>query len=159
MLQWRLARFDELTPHQLYLLMRLRQDVFVVEQKCAYPDLDGSDFPSLHLSAWRDDQAVAYLRVIPPEAHKSGCPSLGRICTSLEVRRTGVGRELVQRGLDLVTAHWPGKDCQIGAQAYLVRFYEGFGFKINGEGYDEDDIPHFPMRWYATNDPAQRKSQ
>ena len=149
MIQWRLDRFDELSARRLYLLMKLRQDVFVVEQNCPYPDFDGRDFPSLHLSAWRDDRPVAYLRVIPPEVHKSGCPSLGRVCTSFEVRRTGLGRELVRRGLDLVAANWPGKDCQIGAQAYLRRFYESFGFAINGDGYDEDGIPHFPMRWVA----------
>ena len=149
MVQWQLHRFDELSPRQLYLLMKLRQDVFVVEQKCPYADFDGDDFPALHLSAWRDERPHAYLRVIPPEVHKSGCPSLGRICTSLEVRRTGLGRELTQRGLDLVVKHWPGRDCQIGAQAYLRRFYEGFGFVVNGAGYDEDGIPHFPMRWYA----------
>jgi ElaA protein len=148
MIEWRLRHFHELTAPELYRLMRLRQDVFVVEQKCAYPDLDGNDFPSLHLAAWDGEKPQAYLRVIPPEAHKSGCPSLGRICTSLAVRRTGLGRELVQRGMDIVNARWPGKDCQIGAQAYLQRFYESFGFAVNGDGYLEDDIPHFPMRWF-----------
>ena len=123
MIDWRLHRLDDLSARNLYLLMQLRQDVFVVEQKCAYPDLDGNDAPSLHLSAWRADQPLAYLRIIPPEVHKSGCPSLGRICTALSVRRTGIGRELVQRGLDLISLRWPGLDCQIGAQTYLCLLY------------------------------------
>ena len=148
-MNWRLQQFDELTARELYLLMKLRQDVFVVEQNCAYADFDGNDFASEHLSAWEGDEPVAYLRIIPPDMHKSGCPSLGRICTSARVRRTGAGRELVRRGMDRVAGHWPGKDCQIGAQAYLLRFYESFGFRVNGDGYDEDGIPHFPMRWYA----------
>jgi ElaA protein len=143
---WHVRHFDELSPAELYLLMQLRQDVFVVEQKCAFPDLDGKDFPSLHLSAWRDGRAVAYLRVVPPEVHHSGCPSLGRICTALDLRGTGLGRELVKRGLDLIANKWPGQDCQIGAQSYLRRFYESFGFIVNGDEYDEDGIPHFPMR-------------
>ena len=150
MTRWHVHHFHELSPEQVYLLMQLRQDVFVVEQKCAFADLDGNDFLSLHLSAWRDDRPVAYLRIVPPEVHHSGCPSLGRICTALHLRRTGLGRELVKRGLDLVTENWPGKDCQIGAQSYLLRFYESFGFIVNGDEYLEDDIPHFPMRRRAS---------
>jgi ElaA protein len=150
LIDWRLHRLDDLAARELYLLMQLRQDVFVVEQKCPYPDLDGADASSLHLSAWRANEPLAYLRIIPPEVHKSGCPSLGRICTASSVRRTGIGRELVQRGLDLICLRWPGHDCQIGAQAYLRNFYETFGFAVNGEQYIEDGIPHFPMRWYAS---------
>jgi ElaA protein len=147
--EWFAQRFDELSSEQLYLLMQLRQDVFVVEQTCVFGDLDGKDFASLHLSAWNNGRPVAYLRVVPPEVHPSGCPSLGRICTAYQIRRAGLGRELVQRGLELVKTHWPGQDCQIGAQSYLRRFYERFGFVVNGEEYEEDGIPHFPMRWHA----------
>ena len=144
--QWNLQRFDEISSGQLYLLMQLRQDVFVVEQNCAFADLDGKDQPSLHLSAWTGGNPVAYLRLVPPTIHHSGCPSLGRICTALSVRRTGLGQELVKRGLDLVAEHWPGQPCQIGAQSYLRDFYERFGFRVNGDEYLEDGIPYFPMR-------------
>ena len=146
---WQFQRFEDLAPAELYALLRLRQDVFVVEQACAYADLDGADPPSFHLSAWSAESPVAYLRVIPPEVHSSGCPSLGRICTSLSARRTGLGRDLVRRGLNFVQERWPGMDCQIGAQAYLRKFYEGFQFEVNGEAYNEDGIRHFPMRWYS----------
>src|SRR5688572_120064 len=94
-IQWQLHRFDDLLPSQLYRVMRLRQDVFVVEQNCAFADLDGLDEASLHLSAWKDANAVAYLRIVPPTIHYSGCPSLGRICVAFSVRRTGLGQELV----------------------------------------------------------------
>lgn len=149
MVIWHLYRFDELSPAQLYLLMQLRQDVFVVEQNCAFQDLDGKDQASLHLSAWEADQPLAYLRLLPPDVHPSGCPSLGRICTAVRARRTGLGQELVKRGLDLAMNHWPGNDCQIGAQSYLRRFYENCGFVVNGEEYEEDGIMHCPMRWIA----------
>jgi len=145
-IHWHLHRFDALSPQQLYLLMQLRQDVFVVEQHCAYADLDGQDFPALHLSAWHHEQPVAYLRLVPPEVHASGCPSLGRICTAQRMRRQGLGRDLVKRGLDLVATRWPAQDCHIGAQSYLRRFYESFGFVVHGNEYHEDGIPHLPMR-------------
>jgi ElaA protein len=102
----------------------------------------------LHLSAWDEGEPLAYLRVLPPGVHPSGCPSLGRVCTTMEARRKGLGRELMKRGLELVRAQWPGHDCQIGAQAYLRQFYESFGFVVNGEEYEEDGIMHFPMRRY-----------
>lgn len=149
-IHWHMHRFDDLSPRQLYQIMQLRQSVFIVEQNCPYHDLDGKDLESLHLSAWRDNNLVAYIRILPPEIHDSGCPSIGRVCNAASVRGTGIGRELMQRGLKLVQAHWPGRDCQIGAQAYLQKFYESLGFVINGDGYLEDDIAHFPMRWSAS---------
>jgi ElaA protein len=158
MIQWHLHRFDELSIKQLYSLMRLRQAVFVVEQKCAFLDLDGNDSPSLHLSAWEADEPLAYLRLLPPEVHPSECPSLGRICTAIRVRREGLGQELMRRGLDLVRTQWPGHDCQIGAQSYLRQFYESFGFLVNGEEYDEDGIMHFPMRWTGKSDTKMSRS-
>ncbi len=126
--------------------MQLRQQVFVVEQNCVFADLDDQDQPSLHLSAWIQDRPVAYLRILPPGVHHTGCPSLGRICTAVSVRRTGLGLELVKRGLDVVAERWPAQPCQIGAQSYLRDFYERFGFRVNGDEYLEDGILHFPMR-------------
>jgi ElaA protein len=79
----------------------------------------------------------------------SGCPSIGRVCNAKSARGTGIGRELMQRALQLVNAHYPGQDCQIGAQSYLRKFYESLQFVVNGDEYLEDGIPHFPMRWYA----------
>ncbi len=113
--------------------MRLRQAVFVVEQNCPYGDLDGIDQQCLHLSGWHEQKPIAYLRIVPPTIHDSGCPSIGRICTSTAARRYGAGRELVKRGLEIVDQRYPGMPCQIGAQSYLRKFYESFGFIVNGD--------------------------
>lgn len=157
MIHWHIHQFDDLSSRQLYLLMQLRQDVFIVEQHCPFADMDNKDFVCWHLSAWRDNVPVAYARIVPPElavanvptAIATGSPSIGRVCNASSVRGSGIGRELMQRALQHVNAHWPGSDCQIGAQSYLRRFYESLGFIVNGDEYIEDGIPHFPMRWYA----------
>ena len=156
MLVWHLHQFDALTARQLYLILQLRQDVFVVEQSCAYPDLDGKDLSAWHLSAWQDQQPLAYARLLPPELPvanqppelgAAGCSSIGRVCTALAVRKTGLGRELMLRAQADVVSRWPDRPCQIGAQSYLRKFYESLGFVVNGSEYLEDNIPHFPMRW------------
>jgi len=155
MIHWHTQKFDDFSPRQLYLLMQLRQDVFIVEQHCPFADLDNKDFACIHVSAWRDNAPVAYARIVPPEFPVAnqpveigvGCPSIGRVCNAVSVRGSGIGRELMQRALQVVAAHWPNQACQIGAQAYLQPFYEALGFVVNGEQYIEDDIPHFPMRW------------
>src|SRR5688572_27384572 len=132
---WQLRDFAALNSREMYEIARLRAAVFIVEQKCAYPDLDGLDPHCLHLTGWQGEIAVAYLRVVPPQVHPSGCPSIGRVCTAARVRRSGLGRELVQRGLTIVEERYPGMDCQIGAQSYLQKFYESYGFVINGDRY------------------------
>jgi ElaA protein len=145
-LHWHLHPFEDFTPRALHDILRLRQQVFVVEQTCAYLDVDGLDPQCLHLAAWQNDVPVACLRIVPPHAHPSGLPSLGRICTAASVRGSGLGRELVARGLQVIEERHPGMACQIGAQSRLQRFYESFGFVVNGEEYDEDGILHIPMR-------------
>lgn len=143
---WQLRSFAELGAREMYEIARLRQAVFIVEQNCPYADLDALDSRCLHLTAWHEDTAVAYLRVVPPALHASGCPSIGRVCSAKSARHFGLGRELMQRGIAIVEERYPGMDCQIGAQSYLRGFYESFGFVVNGEQYDEDGILHFPMR-------------
>ena len=144
--RWACLPFAALTVATLHALVKLRQDVFVVEQLCPYPDLDGRDPDCLHLYAEDDQGVLAYLRIVPPSRHESGCPSLGRVCTAARARRDGYGRELVQRGLVELTAAHPDQDCVIGAQGYLRRFYESCGFVVFDQPYVEDGIPHFHMR-------------
>lgn len=145
---WTWKAFGELTLDELYELLALRAEVFVVEQRSLYQDVDGYDRKALHLLARapgaRGPQLVAYLRAFPPGA-KFPEASLGRVVTAPAARREGLGRELVRRGLALLDERWPGAGCRIGAQAYLVRFYEGFGFRTVGDVYDEDGIPHVDM--------------
>lgn len=130
----------------MYQILALRSEVFVVEQQCAYQDLDGKD--GLSLWVWAEDaygtiQATA--RILPAGVSYKEV-SIGRVCTSLEMRRTGLGRELMRVCLNEIESHYFQVEVVISAQQYLIKFYEEFGFVGEGEGYDEDGIPHLKMR-------------
>ncbi len=142
---WLNTPFASLEAAQLYALLQLRQDVFVVEQDCAYPDLDGLDRQGWHMRCLDGDTVLAYQRCLPPAV---ACPesSLGRIVVSPAARGTGLGRELVQRGIDFNRQQWRQTDIYIGAQAYLQAFYGSLGFVDEGEPYMEDGILHLHMR-------------
>lgn len=145
---WQARAFDELSARELYALLAARQDVFILEQRCLYNDFDGYDQDAHHLLGWleRDGQRqlAACLRVLAPGA-KYGEMSIGRVLTTQAARGTGVGRELVARGIALAESLHPGHDIRIGAQAYLERFYGEFGFVRVSDTYLEDDIPHVDM--------------
>lgn len=110
----------------------------MVEQNCAYQELDGKDASALHLIAWSDGEVAAYLRVLQP-------PALGRVMTSKKFRRLGLGRELMQRALQHLDASGAA-EVRISAQTYLEKFYRSFGFEPESEPYLEDGIPHVGMR-------------
>lgn len=141
---WTWARLDAMTGRQVHDMLRLREAVFVVEQACAYDDIDGHDPAADHLIATKAVATVACLRVLPPGTRKP-LPSIGRICTAQSVRRTGLGRLLFQKGIDHCQARWPGQAIAISAQQYLHAFYAGFGFHQTGTPYDEDGIAHIDM--------------
>lgn len=143
-IHWQSLDFEALDTHQLYRILHLRQQVFIVEQDCAYQDLDNLDQLSLHLCATRADDLLAYLRSVPPGLSYDES-SLGRIVTSPGARGLKLGRELVRRGVALNFKTWPGSDIRIGAQAHLEKFYFEFGFESVTEPYDEDGIPHIKM--------------
>lgn len=144
-LNWLNTPFAALATAQLYSLLQLRQDVFVVEQNCAYPDLDGLDQHGWHMRCLDEDTVLAYQRCLPPGiAYPES--SLGRIVVNPAARGTGLGRELVQRGIDFNRRQWPHTDIYIGAQAYLQAFYGSLGFVSEGEPYLEDGILHIYMR-------------
>ncbi len=126
--QWQSLGFDALDSHQLYRILHLRQQVFIVEQDCIYQDLDNLDQLCLHLCASRADYLLAYLRCQPPGISYEES-SLGRIVTSPGARGLKLGRELVGRGIALNFSTWPGSDIRIGAQAQLEKFYREFGFE------------------------------
>jgi len=143
--RWRYEPFARLTVAELYRILVLRQRVFVVEQKCAYLDADGIDPACHHLfKEGQGREPVAYLRVVPPRV-KYAEPSLGRIVTAPEVRRSGLGRALVVEGLERARAAFGEVPIRIGAQKYLERFYGSLGFVRASEDYLEDDIPHLEM--------------
>jgi ElaA protein len=139
-LRWCEKPFAELTAPELYAIYVLRQRVFVVEQTCFYLDADEYDPLSLHL--WAESAGVlhAYLRIVPAGT-KFDEVSLGRVVTAPEARATGLGRELVRRGLAAVGA----VPVRIGAQAHLEKFYGELGFVRASDEYDEDGIPHIEM--------------
>lgn len=141
---WQTLTFDELGPHRLYSVMRLRQAVFVVEQACIYLDTDNRDQQARHMLATEGSQLLAYQRCISPDTH---CPDslLGRVVVSPEIRGRQLGRELVRRGIEHNLSRWPDSDVRISAQAHLQEFYESAGFVPRGDVYLEDGIPHRQM--------------
>lgn len=142
---WNWAHFSELAPDDLYDIMALRTAIFIVEQRCAYQDADGADRVSHHLWLRGDNgQIAAYLRVVPPGV-KYEEPSLGRIATASFARGTGLGQAVVREGIARVERMYGPCPIRIGAQRYLLRFYERLGFVSTGFEYDEDDIPHTEM--------------
>jgi ElaA protein len=152
------ASFAELDAATLYGLLRLRGDVFVVEQACPYPDLDGRDTEPGTRHLWFAPPAdpaapCAYLRVLidPDGAHR-----IGRVCTAPAARRAGLSGRLVGAALT-DAALTDGADFVLGAQSQLTGFYARFGFEINGPEYIEDGIPHTPMRRATPNNRAVPK--
>jgi ElaA protein len=142
-MEWSCKHFEELSAAELYAIVALRERVFVVEQRCVYLDADGYDVGARHLRAVRDGELLAYLRVLSAGA-KYREVSLGRIVTAPELRGSGLGRELVRRGLALIDGERGGA-IRIGAQCYLERFYAEFGFVRASPDYEEDGIPHLEM--------------
>jgi ElaA protein len=145
---WKWKTFPELTLDELYGLLALRQEVFVVEQRSIYQDADGYDRGSHHLLGTTGEPEApvlsAYLRVLPPGL-KYPEVSFGRVVTAPSARRQGQGRVLVEKGLAFIEEHYPRTPIRIGAQDYLRGFYESFGFRVVGDVYDEDGVPHVDM--------------
>jgi ElaA protein len=141
---WKTASFQELSVEELYQILRLRSEVFVVEQQCLWLDCDNKDQKSYHLMGWQGSDLFAYTRLLPAGlAYKE--ISIGRVATSQQARGTGIGRVLMQKSLE-ETGHFFGKQpIKIGAQLYLQKFYESFGFVQTSEIYIEDGIEHIEM--------------
>ncbi len=148
-IHWESLTFEGLGTAQLYAILQLRQDVFVVEQDCVYQDLDGLDQQSLHLCAWEGDTLLGYLRCLPPGLSYPEA-AMGRIVISPAARGRSLGRDLVQRGIAATLEAWPESGITIGAQAHLERFYNELGFETISDPYDEDGIPHIKMRYRET---------
>ena len=138
--------FEELTLVQLYKIMKLRQEVFVVEQNCPYLDADDKDQESFHLVSWdKQGAAVAYVRLLPKGVSYEKYASIGRVVTSKSIRGSGGGKKLMQEALVWSEKLFPGAPLKISAQSYLLKFYRELGFQPVGEEYLEDDIPHWAM--------------
>ncbi|RDZ27360.1 GNAT family N-acetyltransferase [Lysobacter silvisoli] len=146
-LRWLVQPYDRLERDQLYDLLRLRAQVFVIEQNCVYLDPDDKDRhpEALHLLGYAGDGALAaYLRILPAGLSYPQV-SFGRVLTAPDYRGRGLGDLMVERALDAIQAQWPGADVQIGAQAHLQGYYGKHGFEPSSEPYVEDGIPHIDL--------------
>lgn len=145
-MEWFIKRMEALDAHTLYDIIALRINVFIIEQKCLYEELDHKDFKATHVfSLGSNGKIAAYLRVLDPGVSYDEV-SIGRVLVHPEERGTGLGRELMLTGIEVARERF-GKDCviRISAQAYLERFYQSLGFITLSEVYFEDDIPHIEM--------------
>jgi ElaA protein len=146
MIHWITKTFEELTTRELYAILRLRSEVFVVEQNCVFQDMDNADQLAMHIMGFDDveNELVAYTRLFGPGIKFDMC-SIGRVVTSPRARRTGMGRKLMEHSIAVVEDRFGKVPIKIGAQQYLEKFYASFGFKQSSEMYLEDDIPHIEM--------------
>ena len=143
-LRWDLKKFEELNVDELYAVLRLRSEVFVVEQNCVFLDMDDKDQLSYHLLGWKDAMLVAYTRLVPPGVAYN-LPSIGRVVTSPAERRSGVGKLLMKKSIDETIRLFGHASIKIGAQVYLKKFYASLGFQPAGDVYLEDGIEHITM--------------
>ncbi|WP_258101715.1 GNAT family N-acetyltransferase [Marinoscillum pacificum] len=136
--------FEELTNTELYDLLRLRSEVFVVEQNCVFLDLDDKDQACYHLLLHQDSQLAAYVRIVPAGVTFKEV-SIGRVVTSPATRGSGLGRVVMERGIKACQELFGNEPIKIGAQCYALKFYNSLGFEEVGEVYDEDGIDHIHM--------------
>jgi len=148
---WQVKHFNELSLDQLYDFLKLRVDVFVVEQTCYYPDLDSDknqldrDAETLHVLGYQSDSLVAYLRILSKVQSHDDYIRIGRVAIAEHVRGTGLGHELMTQALNLCQEYFPKQNIKISAQEHLISFYQQHGFKQVSEMYLEDNIPHVSM--------------
>ncbi|RYG27721.1 MAG: GNAT family N-acetyltransferase [Chitinophagaceae bacterium] len=145
MINWELKKFEELTVNELYAVLRLRTEVFVVEQNCVFQDMDNKDEHCYHLLGWNGNLLAAYTRIVPTGVSYEDAPSIGRVVTSPQARGSGLGRILMQHSINELFRVYGVSPIKIGAQLYLKKFYESLGFEQSSDIYDEDGIDHIEM--------------
>lgn len=141
---WKIKSFEELTNKELYEILKVRQEVFIVEQTCYYLDADGYDEKAIHLWAEKEEKIVAYCRIFS-QGTKYPETSIGRVLTHQEFRHLQLGKTLMKFALEAIETRFKTKKCRISAQDYLLKFYTDFGFIDTGKKYLEDNIPHTEM--------------
>ncbi|ANS75931.1 GNAT family acetyltransferase [Paenibacillus yonginensis] len=143
-MEWNLKSFDQLTGTEVYKILQLRMNVFMLEQNCLYPEVDDKDQASHHLFLAADGEIAAYCRILPrgvsyPQA------SIGRVLVNPSYRRRGLAQELMRIALEFLKEEWHETEVKIQAQHYLESFYGTFGFRPVSDVYPEDGIPHVDM--------------
>jgi ElaA protein len=144
-LEWKIKRFDALSSQELYNLLQLRSEVFVVEQNCVYQDNDGKDEKAIHLIGEDNGKIVAYARLFKPAAYFEQA-SIGRVVVKESYRDKKLGHLLMREAIRVIETHFEETKITISAQLYLKKFYESHGFVQNSDMYLEDDIPHIEMK-------------
>ena len=141
---WRCKPFAQLSSKELYSILQLRNEVFVVEQNCVFQDADDKDQVSWHFTAWMDDVLVGYTRLVPAGISYTEA-SIGRVVVFPKMRKYGLGKELMNKSIQMTRTLWGKPPLRISAQLYLKKFYESFGFQQCSEVYLEDNIDHIQM--------------
>jgi ElaA protein len=144
MIAFHFKTFSELSALGIYEILRLRSEVFVVEQDCVYQDIDGKDQKAIHVLGFKGNQLIAYARIFDSGDYFE-LPSIGRIVVKEEERQFKYGHELVKESIQYILENFQEKSILISAQTYLTKFYNTHGFEQVGEGYLEDGIPHIKM--------------
>jgi len=143
---WKCKAFEQLSSNELYQILYLRQEVFIVEQNCPYLDIDFRDQPAAHLCGYdREGDLIAYSRLLPKGISYPEYNAIGRVITSSKARGKGLGRELMETSIDNTRKLFGNSPIKIGAQNHLRKYYGSLGFEPIGEVYDEDGIPHISM--------------
>lgn len=144
MLKTTIKKFEALTANELYTILRLRSEVFVVEQDCVYQDLDDKDKKALHVIGWYGNTIVAYTRIFDVKLYFNEA-SIGRVVVDQKHRSKGFGTDIMNASIDAIKKHYNQAQIKISAQTYLIKFYNNLGFKEQGKPYLEDGIPHTAM--------------
>lgn len=136
--------FEELSLQELYKILQLRSEVFVVEQDCVYQDIDGKDEKGLHILGFEEKELVAYTRIFPPGVYFPQA-AIGRVVVREPNRKNSFGHEILKASVEAIDQKFNTREIKLSAQVYLTKFYESHGFRQTGEGYLEDGIPHIAM--------------
>lgn len=144
-MQWSILSFSELNTTDLYTILQLRAEVFVVEQNCAYQDLDSADSQALHVLGYKNNALVAYSRILPTAITQSKYVAIGRVVVNTRFRGQGLGYELMEKSIAFCRKEFKNTAIKISAQSHLKTFYGSLGFVYKNEDYLEDGIPHCAM--------------
>jgi ElaA protein len=150
-LEWKLKEFDDLLPREVYSIMQLREEIFIVEQNTVCNDMDSKDLACAHLMCYNlmnNNELVACARLKPPGVSYDGFSSIGRVVNKKKFRGLGIGKELLTRSVDEIQKKFPGIPIRISGQLYLKKFYERFGFEQTSDVYLEDSIDHIQLTKY-----------
>ena len=143
-MKFEIKEFNQLSTTELYSILKIRQEVFIIEQNCNYLDCDGLDLKAIHMSLNRGGELIAYLRMIKPNILSENIV-LGRILVSINERNKNIGKEMMLQVINFLEKQYPNLSIEMSAQSYLIDFYNQFGFNIIGEEYLDDNIPHMKM--------------